>query len=161
MPFAVRRLSFFRFSALPLFCRFSALSIAFILFAIRHDTCERLNAMQAAASQSQRQRQRQRQSQSARALCVCLVAFKVHRKLISFRFVSISQKTSMEFSLHVFAFLSAPTPHTYPHCPPPVIVVIIIVVAYNVSNNNITSSPAVVVAVVASKHFPMALPMHN
>lgn len=157
-------MSFFRFSALPLFCRFSALSIAFILFAIRHDTCERLNAMQAAASQrqSQRQRQRQRQSQSARALCVCLVAFKVHRKLISFRFVSISQKTSMEFSLHVFAFLSAPTPRTYPHCPPPpVIVVIIIVVAYNVSNNNITSSPAVVVAVVASKHFPMALPMHN
>lgn len=139
------------------------MSIAFILFAIRHDTCERLNAMQAAASQSQRQgqRQRQRQSQSARALCVCLVAFKVHRKLISFRFVSISQKTSMEFSLHVFAFLSAPTPHTYPHCPPPVIVVIIIVAAYNVSNNNITSSPAVVVAVVASKHFPMALPMHN
>lgn len=84
---------------------------------------------------------------------MCLVAFKVHRKLISFRFVSISQKTSMEFSLHVFAFLSAPTPHhTHPTASPTplsaVIVVIIIVVAYNISNNNITSSPAAVVVVV-------------
>lgn len=117
------------------------MSFAFILFAIRHDTCERLNARREARCRQQHLRQTQRHS--TRALCVCLVAFKVHRKLISFRFVSISQKTSMEFSLHVFAFLSAP-----PTPPPPFIVVIIIVVAYNISNNNITSSPAVVVAVV-------------